>query len=322
MFPVLWFITWPRNLCATTHSSEPNVIMRPEKVKLDQCFFYFPLELCGSQTLNVFIIIIINFVLYTWFHLQLCGAWDSSLWAEDMVSGEADDMILANDLDFTSHNSSPVRRRAQQRPTRVRGALNRSCSVPDSNNPPSISHPTHGDISVPVSDLTEIGADEQSSCNAAWSNRFPRLDRGWSCDSYPHSSSEGYMNSENQATDVNYDPVETLCGRETNIQQESDSEPCLRRLVSPSTSCQDLEQNQDSSEDQKPLNHSLYIPNNHMTKSMLCLNEESQDEVSWSQTVLASTQCLRYKAGELAVASRINCEVERLKYKKAFEVWS
>ncbi|KAE8280313.1 hypothetical protein D5F01_LYC20872 [Larimichthys crocea] len=120
---------------------------------------------------------------------QVCGGWDSSLWAEDMDSSEGDGMILADDLDCWSHNSSPVRRRAQQRLNRVRGALNRSCSVPDSNNPPCLSPPTHGDISIP-----------------------------------------------------------------------------------------ELEIEQDSSWDQSSLNHSLYIPNNHMTKSMLCLNEESQDE--------------------------------------------
>ncbi|XP_028982894.3 kinase non-catalytic C-lobe domain-containing protein 1-like [Betta splendens] len=210
---------------------------------------------------------------------QLCGAWDSSLWAEDLVGGGGDGMILADEMDFTSHGSSPVRRRTQQRLNRVRGALNRSCSVPDSNNPPSTPPPTHGDISVPVSDLTEIGADEHSG---AWSDRFQRLDRGWSCDSYPRSSSEGYgsASAENQATQVEYDPAETSCSEEANIElgAENGSEHCVQDLVSSCASCQDLEAKQDSSEDQSPLNHSLYIPNNHMTKSMLCLNEESQDE--------------------------------------------
>lgn len=225
-----------------------------------------------------------------------------------MDSSEGDGLILADEMDFRSHNSSPVRRRAQQRMNRVRGALNRSCSVPDSNNPPSLSPPTHGDISVPVSDLTEIGADEQLSYNSVWSNKFQRLNRGRSCESYSHSSPEDYMNStvDNKTSQVNKDAAETLCGAETNIQEchESDSKDCIQDLSC--TSCQDLEQ--DSPADQSTLNHSLYIPNNHMTKSMLCLNEESQDEVSQCQTAVTSTEWLFIKVmslykstGELAV---------------------
>lgn len=237
-------------------------------------------------------------------NLQICGAWDSSLWAEDMDSSEGDGLILADEIDFRSHNSSPVRRRAQQRMNRVRGALNRSCSVPDSNNPPSLSPPTHGDISVPVSDLTEIGADEQLSYNSVWSNKFQRLDRGRSCESYPHSSPEDYTNSkmDNSTLQINKDAAET------NIQEchESDSKDCIQE--SSCTSHQDLDLDQDSFVDQSLLNHSLCIPNNHMTKSMLCLNEESQDEVSQCQTAVTSTEWLFIKVmslykstGELAV---------------------
>uniref|UniRef100_A0A8C4ESM3 Kinase non-catalytic C-lobe domain containing 1 n=1 Tax=Dicentrarchus labrax TaxID=13489 RepID=A0A8C4ESM3_DICLA len=213
---------------------------------------------------------------------QVCGGWDSSLWAEDFDSSEGDGMILADDLDCRSHNSSPVRRRAQQRVNRVRGALNRSCSVPDSNNPPCLSPPTHGDISIPVSDLTEIGADEHLSCKSVWSNRLQRLNRGKSCESYPHSSTEDCVNSvvDCQMSQVNEDASETLCSGETQTQgvHECESNNCTQDSASSCTSCQELEMEQDSSWDQSSLNHSLYIPNNHMTKSMLCLNEESQDE--------------------------------------------
>ncbi|GLD56043.1 protein very KIND, partial [Lates japonicus] len=206
---------------------------------------------------------------------QVCGGWDSSLWAEDMDHSEGDGTILADEMDCRSHNSSPVRRRAQQRLNRVRGALNRSCSVPDSNNPPCLSPPTHGDISIPISDLTEIGADEHLSCKSVWSNRLQRLNRGKSCESYPHSSAEDYVNSvmDSQMSQENKDAEETLCSGETKSQEchESESNDCTQSL---SSSCQDL----DSSGDQSSLNHALYIPNNHMTKSMLCLNEESQDE--------------------------------------------
>lgn len=201
-----------------------------------------------------------------------------------MDSCDGDGMILADELDCRSHNSSPVRRRAQQRLNRVRGALNRSCSVPDSNNPPCLSPPTHGDISIPVSDLTEIGADEHLSCNSVWSNRLQRLNRGMSCESYRHSSVEdyGYSMVDNQMSRGNEDAVETLCSGETEIQEchECESKDCTQDSVSSCTSCQELDVDQDPSEDQSSLIHSLYIPNNYMTKSMLCLNEESQDEVS------------------------------------------
>ncbi|XP_071337393.1 kinase non-catalytic C-lobe domain-containing protein 1 [Trachinotus anak] len=226
---------------------------------------------------------------------QVCGGWDSSLWAEDMENSEGDSMILADEMDCRSHNSSPVRRRAQQRLNRVRGPLNRSCSVPDSNNPPCLSPPPHGDISIPVSDLTEIGADEHLSCKSVWNNRLQRLNRGKSCESYPQSSAEDYMNSvvDNQMSQDPNDAAETLCSGETKSQecQESGSKDCTQDLASSCTSCQDLEMDQDSSGDQSSLNSSLYIPNNHMTKSMLCLNEESQDE--WISLRELLTRCGR-----------------------------
>nr|XP_046258374.1 kinase non-catalytic C-lobe domain-containing protein 1 [Scatophagus argus] len=221
---------------------------------------------------------------------QVCGGWDSSLWAEDMDSSEGDSMILADDLDCRSHNSSPVRRRAQQRLNRVRGALNRSCSVPDSNNPPCLSPPSHGDISIPVTDLTEIGADEHLSCKSVWSNRLQRLNRGKSCDSYPHSSTEDCTNSivDYQMSQGNEDASKTLSSGEKKIQG---SNKCTQDTTSPYTSCEKLETEQDSSLDQSSLAHSLYIPNNHMTKSMLCLNEESQDE--WISLRELLTRCGR-----------------------------
>ncbi|XP_049456511.1 kinase non-catalytic C-lobe domain-containing protein 1 isoform X1 [Epinephelus fuscoguttatus] len=223
---------------------------------------------------------------------QVCGGWDSSLWAEDMESGEGDGMILADELDCRSHNSSPVRRRAQQRLNRVRGALNRSCSVPDSNNPPCFTPQTHGDISVPVSDLTEIGADEHLSCTSVWSNRLQRLNRGKSCESYPHSSTEDCVNSvvDSQMSRGNEDAAETLCCGGTQIQgcQECESKDCTQDSASSCASCQELDMEQ---EDQSTLIPSLYIPNNYMTKSMLCLNEESQDE--WISLRELLTRCGR-----------------------------
>lgn len=86
------------------------------------------------------------------------------------------------------------------------------------------------------------------------------------------------MNSavDNQMSQENKDAAEFVCSGETEDQECCESD-CIHDLAS---SCQDLEMDQDSSGDQSSLNNSLYIPNNHMTKSMLCLNEESQDEVS------------------------------------------
>ncbi|KAM4607912.1 kinase non-catalytic C-lobe domain-containing protein 1 [Polymixia lowei] len=226
---------------------------------------------------------------------QVCGAWDSSLWAEDVDGTEGDVMILNEELDCRSQNNSPVRRRAQQRMARVRGALNRSCSVPDSNNPPSLSPTPHGDISVPVSDLTEIGDDEQLDCKSVWSNRLKRLNRGMSCDTYEHSITEYYMNSvaDRQESQWNEDAVESLCSRETEAQTRNESEArnCTQGSPSSCTSCYDPEMEQDSAGDQGSLNNSLYIPNNHMTKSMLCLNEESQDE--WISLRELLTRCGR-----------------------------
>ncbi|KAK2823974.1 hypothetical protein Q5P01_021149 [Channa striata] len=225
---------------------------------------------------------------------QVCGAWDSSLWAEEMDSSD-DGMILADEVDFRSHNSSPVKRRAQQRLNRLRGALNRSCSVPDSNNPPSLSPPTHGDISVPVSDLTEIGADEHLSSSSVWSNRFPRLNRGRSCDSYPHSGTEDYVISvmDEHTTQENKDAAETLCSGERMTQEchENESMDGVEHFASSFASCQGLDREHDSFVDPSSLNLSLYMPNNHMTKSMLCLNEESQDE--WISLRDLLTRCGR-----------------------------
>lgn len=212
-------------------------------------------------------------------HCQVCGCWDSSLWAEDMDSSEGDNTILADEMDCRSYNSSPVRRRAPQRPSRARGALNRSCSVPDSNNPPCLSTPTHGDISNPISDLTEIGADERLSCQSMWSDRLERLNRGKSCESYPHCKAEDSKDVFQRNEDAE------SCITERNIQENQERPSEVG--ASSCASCRELKMESDTSEGRSTLNHSLYIPNNFMTKSMLCLNEESQDEVRHSNKAFA-----------------------------------
>lgn len=157
--------------------------------------------------------------------LQVCGGWDCSLWAD------GEDLSGTDELGCRSHDSSPVRWRPQQAFSRVRGALNRSCSVPDSNNPPCLSTSAHGSISVPVYDLTEIGAAEHTSRQPAWS-----LDGGRRRESSPVRSLEG-------------------CERDSSS----------GRQLEPSG-------------EQRPPDP-LGAPSNYMTKSMLSLNEEFQDEV-------------------------------------------
>ncbi|XP_049592678.1 kinase non-catalytic C-lobe domain-containing protein 1 [Syngnathus scovelli] len=120
---------------------------------------------------------------------QVCLGWDSSLWAEDADNADRWRKGLADELDCSTATV-----RAQQRFNRMKGALNRSCSVPDSNNPP-FPTPPHGNISVPVSDLTEIGANEHLSSKSVCDKRSKRLARGRSCESYTRSSAEDCLSS-------------------------------------------------------------------------------------------------------------------------------
>ncbi|PWA25788.1 hypothetical protein CCH79_00001380 [Gambusia affinis] len=218
---------------------------------------------------------------------QVCGAWDSSLWAEDMESDEADGMTLTDEMDCRSYNSSPVKRRSQQKFRGARGALNRSCSVPDSNNPPCVSTPPHGDISIPVSDLTEIGADEHQDSKSMWSNRLERLNRGKSCESYPHCRTQNQEKA-SQGTDH----VDS-CIEEVNIQDcvQPMSRGCIQDLVASCASCRELEMAQNSLENESVTKPNISLSYNYMTKSMLCLNEESQDE--WISLRELLTHCGR-----------------------------
>ncbi|XP_056617099.1 kinase non-catalytic C-lobe domain-containing protein 1 isoform X2 [Triplophysa dalaica] len=75
--------------------------------------------------------------------------------------------------DSRSQNSSPVHRRSQGRSSgRARRALNRSCSVPDSNNPPAFSPPPHAPISMMMADLSDI--TEEENAVTGWSDRLHR----------------------------------------------------------------------------------------------------------------------------------------------------
>lgn len=164
-------------------------------------------------------------------------------------------MILTDDFDCRSYNSSPVKKRPQQRLNRVRGALNRSCSVPDSNNPPCFLPPTHGDISVPVSNLTKIGAE-----GPLWGDSPQRLNREKSRKSFPYCRSE-----DNQVKKS----IKESCREECEVKGSL----TLQNPTCSPVCCQEADEG-------SAIHRCLDIPNNHVTKSMLCLNEESQDEVS------------------------------------------
>ncbi|XP_030628134.1 kinase non-catalytic C-lobe domain-containing protein 1 [Chanos chanos] len=161
-----------------------------------------------------------------------------------------------------SQNSSPVRRR-NQRLGRARGALNRSCSVPDSNNPPAFLPPSHGDISMVVTDLSEIGAEEDETL--VWEEIPQRgdpkrtveySDTGWCGDSPSHSA-----RSPEDPRDVGLSQRSIA----SDLDEVDQPETFDNQILSPSAA-------------EGLRNNSLYSSNNHMTKSMLCLNEESQDE--------------------------------------------
>ncbi|XP_072534378.1 kinase non-catalytic C-lobe domain-containing protein 1 isoform X2 [Salminus brasiliensis] len=156
-----------------------------------------------------------------------------------------------------SQNSSPVRQKNQERRSgRARSALNRSCSVPDSNNPPVFLPPSHTDISMMVADLSEIG--EEESMVMHWEDHMLKggqkktaqdADSDMKADVSDHS--DRINNSSPPHISVDLGPDDTGQGRaigylSTDVEEETESSNlcCL----------------------------------NHMTKSMLCLNEESQDE--------------------------------------------
>lgn len=211
--------------------------------------------------------------------LQVCSGWDSSLWAEDMDSGIGHSMNFRDELDLRSfESSSPVGRRNLSRFNRTRGALNRSCSVPDSNNPPSLSPTSCGDISIAVTNLSQIGEDETDQPCSKSSRRLDRFNRGSSCECYTVSTIEDYINSTMGTHNSEESLNEPLHIEEVNeVRTEEEREEKAEDLPSPCNSCQDLEMERNSSGNS--LNNGLSA-NNHMTKSMLCLNEESQDEVS------------------------------------------
>ncbi|CAB1312508.1 unnamed protein product [Coregonus sp. 'balchen'] len=205
---------------------------------------------------------------------HICGVWDSTLWADGMGDVEEDGCVIEEDmfgsqLDSRSQNSSPVRRRDQERAGRVRGVLNRSCSVPDSNNPPALPPTPHGDISVNVSDLTEIGAEECMGHRSVWRKRGDREKAPYECS----DSKQWGSVRDNEMSEGDRHSHLPICGGET----DSDGQNGTRDDPTLSRPAQDPEVSVDSACN-VTLTSNLHTSNNHMTKSMLCLNETSQDE--------------------------------------------
>ncbi|KAL4641249.1 protein very KIND isoform X1 [Arapaima gigas] len=163
-------------------------------------------------------------------------------------------------LDSKSQNSSPVRRRVQERAERNRGVLSRSSSVPDSNNPPQLqSHPVN--LNTPVADLTEIGSEELPVDAIIRRARTQKSNHSLMTH---HSNPEryDYLGEEEPS-----EPPE--CPADRNRTSSSRDSQCREVLD---------EENLREAGSDETVAPSMYSPNNHMTKSMLCLNEEAQDE--------------------------------------------
>lgn len=154
--------------------------------------------------------------------------------------------------DSRSQNSSPVHRRSQERrPGRAKRALNRSCSVPDYNNPPTFSPPSHAPISMLVADLSEITEDE--SVPAGWSGRLRRA-------------------KPEQATRSSDSAGEELCVPSVDATVEPDAHETDQSGAGDAQTPTALEDGETYAE-------ADLCSSNHMNKSILCLNEEYQNEV-------------------------------------------
>ncbi|KAI1894573.1 hypothetical protein AGOR_G00117170 [Albula goreensis] len=195
-------------------------------------------------------------------------------------------------LDSRSQDSSPVRR-ALGRSGRPRGVLNRSSSVPDSNNPPP-PLPVHVNRNAPHTNLTEIGSEENVVGtiirNAGLQNGNHNLTTQY------HDSDMG-MCSERGGNSETLELLQSSLDQNRNFTEKSDY--CeLGPKVSGQDGFQNYEDFYSSTSDETKANVCLYSPGNHMTKSMLCLNEETQDE--WiSLRQLLSRYCRPLSVNEL-----------------------
>ncbi|KAK2852488.1 hypothetical protein Q7C36_007689 [Tachysurus vachellii] len=168
-------------------------------------------------------------------------------------------------MSYSSQNSSPIFRMSQEvNWRRSRSALNRSCSIPDSNNPPVFSTPSHTNLSMMVADLSEIGGEE--SMMMQWEDHMPKEthkksaqdeDSGGTEESFSHTIDSVNRISNDTLAHLSVDADPECTGQNVVGREET---PVLFTHVD------------------KEINNSNLCCSNHMTKSMLCLNEESQDE--------------------------------------------
>ncbi|KAM9477928.1 kinase non-catalytic C-lobe domain-containing protein 1 [Clarias gariepinus] len=161
---------------------------------------------------------------------------------------------------YPSQNSFPFLKMNQDvRWRRSRSALNRSCSIPDSNNPPVFSSPSHTNLSMMVADLSEIGGDE--SMIRQWEDHVLKESHKTDADrtEQVHSHFIESVNRINNSTPtyVSVGAAPDYIGQSAVIRDET---PVFSTYV------------------EEEIKYSSLGCSNHMTKSMLCLNEESQDE--------------------------------------------
>ncbi|XP_066535022.1 kinase non-catalytic C-lobe domain-containing protein 1 isoform X2 [Hoplias malabaricus] len=186
---------------------------------------------------------------------RVCNGSFRSGSVDEYSSGSA---LLRDESSFCqSQNSSPIHRRNQERRSgRARNALNRSCSVPDSNNPIVFSPPSHTDMSMMVADLSEIA---EKSIKMHWEDH---LLIGTPKKTTHDADSE-------KKIDVLDHSVESI---------DVVSPPDISTDLGPDDTgqCTSTEELSASVEEETESSNLCYL--NHMTKSMLCLNEESQDE--------------------------------------------
>ncbi|XP_026869918.2 kinase non-catalytic C-lobe domain-containing protein 1 isoform X3 [Electrophorus electricus] len=165
-----------------------------------------------------------------------------------------------------SQSGSPVHRRQQERKSgRARSALNRSCSVPDSNNPPAFSPPSRTDISRMVTDLSEIGGEE-SMVVMHWEERMLKgTPRRPTKGADPDRKMEAFSQQPESSSRIrNSTPLHASA--DTDLDDTEQKWAAGDKTPVPST-------------DMRETTELSGLCCNHMTKSMLCLNEESQDEV-------------------------------------------
>ncbi|KAJ8418008.1 hypothetical protein AAFF_G00137170 [Aldrovandia affinis] len=193
--------------------------------------------------------------------------------------------------DSRSQNSSPVRK-ALGRSGRSRAVLNRSSSVPDSNNPPA--HlPLHVNRNIPLTNLTEIGAEESVADAIARNGGLCNGDRNPAAEYHDPNAGVWAERGGNAGT---LEFLRSSLDGNRNLTEK------FHRELSPEVSLRDgvrnLEDCPDPTGSDTTMSNSMYSPSNHMTKSMLCLNEETQDE--WiSLRELLSWYCQPLSVNEL-----------------------